>query len=214
MKMPYSVGHGSDTTVADNAGRGDIVVQAYSPLQGGGLVHDADCTKIGAAHGNKTAVQVRRDEARKRGREGDTACLLGRVCVAVRAAVHESIVYTHITVSFLLRFSSAAGGTPVDHSEERDVHHQRLHARLFLRRPRPLRLHPHARRDGNPRCQVKGEGGRTREGGTGEEICSSALVYSLVRLVFDIYGVQVSLVSGIEALLPKTTQQYSSNSSR
>jgi diketogulonate reductase-like aldo/keto reductase len=74
--MPFSVGHGSDTTVADNAGRGDIVVQAYSPLQGGGLVHDADCTKIGAAHGNKTAVQVRRDEERETPHVYSGVCVL------------------------------------------------------------------------------------------------------------------------------------------
>ena len=55
--MPYSVGHGSDTVVADNAARGGIVVQAYSPLGGGSLATDSDCTTIGAAHG-KSAAQV------------------------------------------------------------------------------------------------------------------------------------------------------------
>ena len=56
-QMPYSVGHGTDTVVADDAARGGIVVQAYSPLGGGELVSDPTCAAIGAAH-NKTAAQV------------------------------------------------------------------------------------------------------------------------------------------------------------
>ena len=55
-QMPYSVGHGSDTTVADDAKLG-VLVQAYSPLAGGSLPSDADCLKIGASHG-KSAAQV------------------------------------------------------------------------------------------------------------------------------------------------------------
>ena len=56
-QMPYSVGHGADTVVADNTARGGIVVQAYSPLGGGELVNDPTCAAIGAAH-NRTAAQV------------------------------------------------------------------------------------------------------------------------------------------------------------
>jgi diketogulonate reductase-like aldo/keto reductase len=55
-QMPYSVGSGSNTVVADDAQRG-VVVQAYSPLGGGGLVSDPDCVAIGKAHG-KSAAQV------------------------------------------------------------------------------------------------------------------------------------------------------------
>ena len=55
-QMPYSVGSGSNTVVADDAQRG-VVVQAYSPLGGGGLVSDPDCIAIGKSHG-KTAAQV------------------------------------------------------------------------------------------------------------------------------------------------------------
>jgi len=56
-QMSYSVGHGSDTTVADDAKRGGIIVQAYSPLGSGGLADDADCTKIGKQY-NKSSAQV------------------------------------------------------------------------------------------------------------------------------------------------------------
>lgn len=55
-QMPYSVGSGSDTTVADDAKRG-VVVQAYSPLGGGSLPSDPDCVAIGKAH-NKSGAQV------------------------------------------------------------------------------------------------------------------------------------------------------------
>lgn len=55
-QMQYSVGHGSDPLVADNGARG-VFIQAYSPLNGGGLVSDPDCVDIGKAH-NKTSVQV------------------------------------------------------------------------------------------------------------------------------------------------------------
>eukprot|EP00933_Yihiella_yeosuensis_P027695 TRINITY_DN2158_c2_g2_i1.p1 TRINITY_DN2158_c2_g2~~TRINITY_DN2158_c2_g2_i1.p1 ORF type:complete len:297 (-),score=54.41 TRINITY_DN2158_c2_g2_i1:73-963(-) len=55
-QMPYSVGHGSDTVVSDNAKYG-IVVQAYSPLGSGNLAHDPDCVKIGKAYG-KSSAQV------------------------------------------------------------------------------------------------------------------------------------------------------------
>lgn len=55
-QMPYSVGHGSDTVVADDAKFG-VVVQAYSPLGSGELANDADCKKIGAAY-NKSSAQV------------------------------------------------------------------------------------------------------------------------------------------------------------
>lgn len=54
--LRFSVGDGSSTTVADNAKYG-IVVQAYSPLGSGQLIHDALCESIGEAH-NKTAAQV------------------------------------------------------------------------------------------------------------------------------------------------------------
>lgn len=55
-QMQYSVGHGSDTLVADDAKYG-VVVQAYSPLNGGGLASDADCAAIGKTHG-KSSAQV------------------------------------------------------------------------------------------------------------------------------------------------------------
>jgi len=55
-QMPYSVGHGSDTVITDNTAR-NVVVQAYSPLDGGVLVNDPDCIAIGKAH-NKTSAQV------------------------------------------------------------------------------------------------------------------------------------------------------------
>lgn len=56
-QMSYSVGMGADTVVADNAARGGINVQAYSPLGGGRLVDDPTCTAIGQAH-NRSAAQV------------------------------------------------------------------------------------------------------------------------------------------------------------
>eukprot|EP00756_Hemistasia_phaeocysticola_P010838 Hpha_TRINITY_DN15055_c4_g7::TRINITY_DN15055_c4_g7_i1::g.126244::m.126244 len=55
-QVQYSVGHGADTAVADNAKLG-VVLQAYSPLNHGSLVTDPDCVKIGQAH-NKTSAQV------------------------------------------------------------------------------------------------------------------------------------------------------------
>jgi len=55
-QMPYSVGHGSDTVVADNAQR-NVIVQAYSPLGSGSLAGDADCAAIGKKYG-KSAAQV------------------------------------------------------------------------------------------------------------------------------------------------------------
>jgi len=55
-QMQYSVGHGHDTVVADNAKHG-VVVQAYSPLGSGSLAGDAMLQKIGTAH-NKSAAQV------------------------------------------------------------------------------------------------------------------------------------------------------------
>lgn len=55
-QMQYSVGHGKDTVVADNAKRG-VIVQAWSPLDGGYLINDPDCIAIGKAH-NKSSAQV------------------------------------------------------------------------------------------------------------------------------------------------------------
>lgn len=54
-QMPYSIGHGKDTVVADNAELG-IFVQAYSPLSGIDA-SDALLKKIGAAH-KKSWAQV------------------------------------------------------------------------------------------------------------------------------------------------------------
>jgi diketogulonate reductase-like aldo/keto reductase len=56
-QMPYSVGDASQTVVADNAKRGGILVQAYSPLQSGGLANDPDCVAIGKSH-QKSGAQV------------------------------------------------------------------------------------------------------------------------------------------------------------
>ncbi len=56
-QLPYSVGHGADTSVADNAKAGGIIVQAYSPLGSGGVLSDPDCVSIGKAH-NKSSAQV------------------------------------------------------------------------------------------------------------------------------------------------------------
>lgn len=56
-QMPYSIGSGSTTTVADDYARGGILVQAYSPLGGGGVIQDPDCIAIGKAH-NKSSAQV------------------------------------------------------------------------------------------------------------------------------------------------------------
>lgn len=55
-QLQYSVGHGSDTSVADNAAL-KVVLQAYSPLNGGGLPTDPDCVSIGNEY-NKTGAQV------------------------------------------------------------------------------------------------------------------------------------------------------------
>merc|ERR1712196_605423 len=54
-QLHFSVGSSLDM-VEDNAKRG-IVVQSYSPLDGGRLVSDADCASVGSAHG-KSAAQV------------------------------------------------------------------------------------------------------------------------------------------------------------
>jgi diketogulonate reductase-like aldo/keto reductase len=56
-QLPYSIGHGSDTSVADNKALGDIVVQAYSPLGSGSILLDPDCVRIGKEH-NKSSAQV------------------------------------------------------------------------------------------------------------------------------------------------------------
>jgi diketogulonate reductase-like aldo/keto reductase len=56
-QMPYSVGSGASSVVADNAKRGGIIIQAYSPLGSGGLANDPDCTKIGKQY-NKSSAQV------------------------------------------------------------------------------------------------------------------------------------------------------------
>ena len=56
-QLPYSVGHGSDTSVADNKAHGGIIVQAYSPLASGSILSDADCISIGKAH-DKSPAQV------------------------------------------------------------------------------------------------------------------------------------------------------------
>lgn len=55
-QMPYSVGHGHDSVVADDGALG-IRVQAYSPLGSGSVVSDSDVKKIGTAHG-KSSAQV------------------------------------------------------------------------------------------------------------------------------------------------------------
>jgi 2,5-diketo-D-gluconate reductase A len=54
-QLHFSVGS-SRTMIDENAARG-IVVQSYSPLDGGRLISDADCASIGSAHG-KSAAQV------------------------------------------------------------------------------------------------------------------------------------------------------------
>ena len=56
-QLPYSVGSGADSSVADNAKRGGIIVQAYSPLDSGSLASGPDCQSIGAKH-HKSAAQV------------------------------------------------------------------------------------------------------------------------------------------------------------
>jgi diketogulonate reductase-like aldo/keto reductase len=56
-QLPYSVGHGGDTSVRDDEEHGGIVVQAYSPLGSGSILSDADCIAIGKAH-NKSSAQV------------------------------------------------------------------------------------------------------------------------------------------------------------
>lgn len=55
-QMSYSVGHGSDSVVADDEKLG-VVVQAYSPLGSGGLATDPLCVSIGKAH-SKSGAQV------------------------------------------------------------------------------------------------------------------------------------------------------------
>jgi len=56
-QMPFSVSS-DDSVLRANTQRGNIFVQAYSPLQSGRLVEDADCAAIGRAHGGKSAAQV------------------------------------------------------------------------------------------------------------------------------------------------------------
>lgn len=56
-QLPYSVGHGGDSSVSDDAKRGGTIVQAYSPLDSGSLASDPDCASIGKKHG-KSAAQV------------------------------------------------------------------------------------------------------------------------------------------------------------
>ena len=56
-QLPYSVGHGSDTSVAKDKELGGILVQAYSPLGSGSVLTDPDVVKIGGSH-NKSAAQV------------------------------------------------------------------------------------------------------------------------------------------------------------
>jgi len=53
-QMPYSVGHGGDTVVADDGSLG-IHVMAYSPLGSGSILSDPLLVKIGAAHKKSTA---------------------------------------------------------------------------------------------------------------------------------------------------------------
>jgi len=55
-QMPYSVGHGQDTVVADDA-KLKVVVQAYSPLGSGSLASDPILKAIGAPY-KKSAAQV------------------------------------------------------------------------------------------------------------------------------------------------------------
>merc|ERR1712150_87633 len=55
-QMPYSIGHGQDTVVADDGAFG-IHVQAYSPLGSGGVLSNPSVTKIAQAH-SKSAAQV------------------------------------------------------------------------------------------------------------------------------------------------------------
>lgn len=56
-QLPYSVGHGGDTSVQDDLAHGGILVQAYSPLGSGSILNDADCIAIGKVH-NKSSAQV------------------------------------------------------------------------------------------------------------------------------------------------------------
>ena len=56
-QLPYSVGHGSDTSVMDNKNHGNILVQAYSPLGSGSILSDKDCIAFGKIY-NKTSAQI------------------------------------------------------------------------------------------------------------------------------------------------------------
>jgi len=56
-QMHYSVGMYSSSVLSDNTER-TIVLQSYSPLDGGQLVYDPDFIAIGLAH-NKSSAQVR-----------------------------------------------------------------------------------------------------------------------------------------------------------
>lgn len=55
-QMRYSVGDYASPVLNDNTKR-NVVLQAYSPLNGGQLVNDPDCVAIGLNH-NKSAAQV------------------------------------------------------------------------------------------------------------------------------------------------------------
>ncbi|KAK3288908.1 hypothetical protein CYMTET_3633 [Cymbomonas tetramitiformis] len=55
-QMPYSVGHGDDTVVQDDAKFG-TKVQAYSPLDAGALVNDPLCKEIGDKY-KRSAAQI------------------------------------------------------------------------------------------------------------------------------------------------------------
>jgi 2,5-diketo-D-gluconate reductase A len=55
-QMPYSLGHAGDSVVDDDKKR-NVIVQAYSPLGGGGAAQDADCVAIGKKY-SKSGAQV------------------------------------------------------------------------------------------------------------------------------------------------------------
>ena len=56
-QLPYSVGHGGDSSVQDNFAHGKIIVQAYSPLGSGSVLSDPDVVRISHKH-NKSTAQV------------------------------------------------------------------------------------------------------------------------------------------------------------
>lgn len=55
-QVQFSVGHGTDPTLRDNAARG-VIVQAWSPLASGRATQDADVIRIAKVH-NRSAAQV------------------------------------------------------------------------------------------------------------------------------------------------------------